>query len=55
LFLTELGFIRKLEIELWKSRTRGMHFVPDTYLKRFGVFDNKRIALFLLDKTEEMK
>jgi len=35
------------------QETRGMHFVPVTYLKRFGIFDNKKdCSVFFLDKTE---
>jgi hypothetical protein len=35
------------------QETRGMHFVPETYLNKFGVFDNKKdCSVFFLDKTE---
>jgi hypothetical protein len=35
------------------QETRGMHFVPETYLNKFGVFDNKKdCTVFFLDKTE---
>ena len=37
------------------QETRGMHFVPETYLKKFGVYDNKKdCSVFFLDKTEEI-
>ena len=35
------------------QETRGMHFVPETYLNKFGVFDNKKVcSVFFFDKTK---
>jgi hypothetical protein len=36
------------------QETRGMHFVPETYLKRFGVFENKKdCSVFFLNKLQD--
>lgn len=35
------------------QETRGMHFVPETYLKKFGILDNEKdCKVFFLDKNE---
>lgn len=35
------------------QETRGMHFVPETYLNKFGFFDKKTdCSVFFFDKTE---